>query len=424
MKSLINKSLPFFIARRIAGDKSMKEFKAAHVMTRVAILSVVISVVVMIVAVTIVDGFSVVIDAKVKGILSSYQIVRYDNNFSSEKGFIYRNESYVKQISEFDFIDNITAYATKNGVAKNSGEISGIILKGIEDEVRIEFYRDFLISGSLPSIGGEMRVKEMIISSSLASHLKLKSGDMVELMFIENPPLRERFKVTGIYDTSLSTLDKMLAITDLRNVQNIYRWSDEMIGGYDVTVKRNVDVTQKYDLVCEVVDNEPIDDNDVAQMVINIPENYPQIYSWLDLQKSNEVVVITIMLIVAAINIISMVLIIILQKLYLMGVLSVLGMNSGEIRKILIYRSLSVVIKALVIGNIVAIGLLLLQQKFKLIKLDGDGYFLDSVPVSFDWMKILFINVITILVMLFFQWLTTYVVFKFSPSNIIKYEKR
>ena len=425
MKYLINKSLPYFISKRIAKDTlDSKESKATIIMTRVAMLSVAISIIVILIAISIVSGFSNEIDSKVKGILSNYQIVRYDNNFSSEKGFIERNDIIIDKIKEIDFIENVSAFALKNGIAKNSGEITGILIKGVEDNSKIEFYEKYLISGRLPIINEKKREKEIIISASLAKHLKLKSGDMLELMFVEDPPLRERYKVTGIYDTSLSTLDKMLAITDLRNVQDIHNWSESKVSGYDITIEKGNNVEKCYNIIADIVDNTEISNRFMSTMLVDIKANNPQIYSWLDLQKSNELVIITIMLIVAAINIISMVLIIILQKLHLMGVLTVIGMSNSNIRRILIYRSLSVVLKAMLIGNAVALFLLFVQKEFKIIKLDGDGYFLNSVPVYFEWDKILIINILTIVIMLFFQFITTLVISKFTPSKIVKYEKR
>lgn len=432
MKFLINNSLSYFIAKRIErGDKisdidcgNIESNKAARIITRVAMWSIVVSISVMIVAITIVEGFSTEVDNKVKGIISTFQIVRYDNNFSSEKGYIVRNNEIVDKIANISSIETITPFAMKNGVAKNDEEITGILLKGIDDYSRLDFYSKYLISGKLPDIKSSSRVKEMILSSSMAKHLNITSGDYLELMFMERPPLRERFIVSGIYDTSLSSVDKTLAITDLRNVQDILNWSSDKIGGYDVVMKEGSDVNLSYEEVAGIVDSRTYTGEEVMPMVTTVRDKFPHIYSWLDLQKSNEFVIITIMLIVAIINIISMVLIILLQKLYLIGLLMVLGMRSLNIRRILIYRSMIIVIKGLIVGNIIAISMLFLQKHYEIIKLDPAGYFLTSVPVSFDWNKIIFINLAVIFVMLLFQWIATYLISKLPPSTIVKYEKR
>lgn len=381
-------------------------------MARVALFSVAISIVVMNIAICVVEGFTYEVDGKVKGILSSYQIVRYDNNFSSDKGFIYRDSVLENNIKKSGY--KISAYATKAGLAKNDGELSGIELKGLDDEERLNFYKKYLISGELPQIKGEKRVREVIISNALAKHLNIKVGDLLETMFFEEPPLREGFRVTGIYDTAIGTLDKTLIITDLRNVQYIYEWEENQIAGYDVTEGAG------YDELCGIVDI----DTDISLMVNNIRDNYPQIYSWLELQKSNEFVIITIMLIVGVINIVSMVLILLLQNLYQIGVLTVLGMKQREIRKIFVVRSLKIVLKAIIIGNIVSFILLFLQQQFTIVKLDAVGYSVDSVPIYFAWWQLLAVNCLVVVVMLIFQWLTTLVISKVKPSQIVKYEKR
>lgn len=381
-------------------------------MARVAIFSVAVSILVMNVAICVVEGFTHEVDAKVKGILSSYQIIRYDNNFSSDKGFIARDTTLEKRIGECGY--TISPYVTKAGIAKNSGEISGIELKGVENEQRLTFYKKYLLSGKLPSISGEKRVREVIISLPLANHLKVKTGDMLEVLFFEDPPLREQFKVTGIYDTAIGTLDKILMITDIRNVQYIYEWDDNQIAGYDVTGG------ESYDDLCGMVDSY----RGASLMVNNVRDQYPQIYSWLELQSSNELVIITIMLAVGVINIVAMMLILLLQNIYQIGVLTILGMRQRDIRKIFIRRSFRIVLKALMIGNITSLLLLFIQQQFHLIKLDSVGYSVDSVPVFFAWWKLLAVNVGVIIVILFFQWLTTFVISKVRPSQIVKYEKR
>lgn len=402
MKLLTN-NVPLYVARAI---------NRSPIMARVAMFSVVVSVVVMVIAVCVVKGFSTVVDSKVKGILSSYQVVRYDNNFSSDRGFIVRDGALEAKMREGGY--TVSAYATKTGMAKNDGEMSGIELKGIEDEERLAFYDKYLIDGRLPIISGEKRIREVIISNSLAKHLKLKSGDKLEMLFFEDPPLREQFLVTGIYDTALGTLDKSLIITDLRNVQYIYEWGRGHIGGYDVNGQGS------YDELCDIVDTNTED----AIMVIDIRRNFPQIYSWLELQKSNELVIITIMLIVGVINIVSMVMILLLQNIYKIGVFTVLGMQQSDIRKVFIYRSLTTILRAVVIGNIVALVLLYLQQRFAIIRLDPTGYWVDSVPVAFAWDKIFIINVLIIGVMFLFQWITTFIIYKSELTNILKYEKR
>lgn len=381
-------------------------------MSRVAMISVAISVMVMVVAVCVVAGFSYEIDSKVKGILSSYQIVKYSNNFSLDSGVIERDEAFEQELSRNGF--RATAYATKAALAKANGELSGVELKGLDDSLRLGFYGDYLVSGRLPSIGLQKPMREIMISKSLSEHLKVESGDYLELMFLEEPPLRERYLVTGVYDTSLGMLDKILVITDLRNVQYVYEWDAEHIGGYDVVGGLG------YDALCDIVDSR----RGESLMVKDIRTEYPQIYSWLELQKSNEFIIIAIMLVVGIINIVSVVLILLLKNIYQIGVFTILGMRLRDIQRIFVLNSSILVLKAVAVGNIVAIMLLYVQQRFEVVKLDAVGYSVDSVPVYFAWGKLLLINVMVIVVMLFFQWITTFVVSKVTPSKILKYEKR
>lgn len=398
-----NNNLSFSLARAI--------FRSP-VMARVAVFSVAVSMMVMNIAVCVVQGFSIEVDGKVKGILSSYTVVKYDNNFSTDRGFVRRDSSLERRMAEGGF--SVSAYATKAGLARSGEQISGVEMKGLNDPKRLMFYQKYLVSGRLPKIDGAKRSKEIILSKSLAEHLGVKNEDVLQIVFFEEPPLRERYKVVGIYDTAIGTLDKALIITSLQDIQYIYEWERDCVSGYEVTGGDG------YDALCDLIDAE----NGESLLVNNISESYPQIYSWLELQKSNELVILSIMLIVGVINIISMILIMLLQNIYQIGVFTILGMKQRNIRTVFIIRSLGVVLKAIAAGNAVSLILLYLQQQFKIIKLDAVGYSVDSVPVDFAWMKMIAINVFVILVMLLFQWLTTFVISKVEPSTILKYEKR
>lgn len=382
-----------------------------------ATISVIVSLIVMVVAVTVVDGFSYEIDSKVKGILASYQLVPFGNSSQQGTTFFERNSEMERDIASAGF--DIAPYLIKAGMAKANSEMAAVELRGTDSEKRFAFYSDYLISGRLPIITETRARREILISKILADRLSLEVDDFLEVFFMEEPPLRERYTVCGIYDTSSGDFDGGLVLTDLRNTQYVAECESIMIGGYDVIYDK--EHYAGYDLLSEIVD---IRYSDEGLMVWSTRDRFPQLYSWIDLQKSNEVVIITIMMVVGIINVVSLLLIMLLQNIYQIGLLTILGMKQKMIRKIFVLRSLKIVLRAMAIGNILSISFLALQKKYEFLKLDPDGYSVGAVPVHFDWLRIVLLNLLVIFILLIFMWITTIIIGKIKLSGTLKYEKR
>lgn len=392
-------------------------FSGSPVMIITATISVIVSLIVMIVAVTVVDGFAYEIDTKIKGILSSYQLVPFGNSSQQGLTLIERSEAMEKSISDAGF--DIAPFLIKAGMAKANGEMAAIEIKGTDSEKRFDFYSKCLISGRLPIINEARAKSEILISKFVSDKLSLEVGDFLEVIFMEEPPLRERYTVCGIYDTATGNIDSGLVLTDLRNTQYIADSEDNMIGGYDITYDK--EHYKGYDILEEIVD---IKHSDEGLMVWSTRERFPQLFSWIDLQKSNEVVIISIMMTVGIINVVSLLLIMLLQNIYQIGLLTILGMKQKMIRKIFIIRSLKIVVRAMIIANILSIPFLALQQRYKFLKLDPDGYSVGFVPVHFDWLRILLLNLLVVVIFLIFMWITTILIGKIKLSGTLKYETK
>ncbi len=381
-----------------------------------ASVSIAISVMVMVVAVAVVDGFTYEIESKVKGVVADYNIVSYGAG-SLQGATFEREEVMENDITALGL--SIYPYLTQSGLARKDSILTGVMLKGIANSERLEFYRNSLISGRVPDINQEKRVKEIVISNNLSRKLGVTTGDKLEVVFMEEPPLRERFDVVGVYNSTVGTVDKGLIITDIRNTQYIAEVDNSSIGGYEVLY--DGDNSIGYELLCSVVD---IKYGDAGLMVRSIRDDYPQIFSWLGLQQSNELVIITIMMVVGIINVVSLLLILLLHNIYQIGVLTVLGMTKKSVRMVFMINSLIILLRAMAIGNVTILALLAIQKKFKILKLDPEGYSVDSVPVHFDWGDIITLNIVLISVLILFQWITTMFISRVKPTVVMKYEKR
>ncbi len=393
-----------------------KAFEGSPVMVTVATLGVVISVMVMVVAVTVVDGFNHEIERKVEGMAADYNIISYGSGAKQGATF-YRDTELEKSVKEAGF--EIYPYLNSGGLARRGSDMAAVMLKGLENKERAAFFEEYLTEGRMPLIEGDKRVREIIISNELSRKFGISSGDRLEIVFMEEPPLRELYDVVGVYNTAIGTFDKGLIVASIDNTRYIEEVDSEEIGGYEVLYSG--DKAEGYDKLSDIVDGE-FGDNGL--MVRSTREDYPQIFSWLGLQQSNELVVITIMLVVVIINVVSLLLILLLNNIYQIGVLTVLGMGIDRIRKVFMINSLKIVLRAMFIGNITIIALLMIQKEYKIIKLDPEGYSVDSVPIFFEWGEIAFLNLVIVAVLLLFQWITTLFVGKIEPTNVLKYEKR
>ncbi len=393
-----------------------KAFRGSRVVVVVTGIGVAVSIMVMVIALCVVDGFTYEVESKVKGMVADFNIIKYGSG-AVQGEMIERNFDMEQELADRGF--KLYPYLNTSGLARRDGLINGVMLKGVGDMDRLNFYKEYLISGRLPRIEGDKRAKEIIISEELSKKMKLKDGSKLEIVFMEEPPFRELYNIVGVYNTAIGTFDKGLIITDMRNVQYIEEASKSEVGGYEIIYKGdNID---GYDKLCDIVDDRY---GDLGFMVRSTREDYPQIFSWLGLQKSNELVIIAIMMIVVIINVVSLLLILLLNNIYQIGVLTVVGMTKNRIRAIFMINSLTILTKAMLVGNILTIALLMAQKHFKIIRLDSDGYSVDSVPVYFNWGDIFLLNLGVIVVLLLFQWITTFFIGKVRPTEVLKYEKR
>tara|TARA_Y100000813_G_scaffold50672_1_gene35437 strand:+ start:174 stop:1427 length:1254 start_codon:yes stop_codon:yes gene_type:complete len=409
--AIMNTSL--FIAKRLYNAKENNNNYTRPII-RIAILAIALSVAVMILSVFILSGFKSNISNKVFGFGGHINISKFSYNQSYENDPINFNSEMLTEIELMDFVDNVQTYATKAGVIKKNNEILGVVLKGVDQRYNWNFFNENLISGNVPLFNDSITENSILISKNISSKMKLNVGDEMIMYFMEKPVRVRKFIISGIYKTGLSEFDDITVIGDLKHIQKLNNWNLNQIGGYEISINNFKNIEIYTSLIDESIDY------DLKALSIN--DKYPQIFDWLRLQDFNVLIILILMLIVGGVNMITSLLIIILEKSRLIGMLKAIGASDWNIRHIFIYNSLQIILGGLFWGNLIAVSLSLLQIRFNFLKLDEAIYFMDFVPINIELFSLFLINLGTIIICYLILVIPSAVIAKISPAKSIKFE--
>ena len=408
-------NLEYFISKNIIkGDSRSKKFTKPII--RISIFAIAIGLIVMIAALSIVAGFQREIREKVIGFGSHVQITSYDSQNTYEASPINVKQDFYPSLSEVEGIKHIQKYATKAGIIKTKEEIYGVVVKGIGSDFDWNFFNEKLVKGTSFRINDDEVRNDILLSNHIASKMKLEVGDKMFLYFIqENGQLRPKdFIVKGIYQTGLEQFDNLYVIADIAHIQKRNGWTKNQIGGFEVIIDDYNDLDE---LGAYVYDNVGYDLHSST-----IKEQNPDIFNWLSLQDYNVNVIIILMIIVAVINIISALLILILERTNMIGILKALGMPNWNVRKIFLYNAIHLIVKGLILGNIIGITLCLVQQYFGILTLPEESYYVSVVPIELDFVNILLLNAGTLVVCILMLLIPSYVITKISPVKAIRFD--
>ncbi|MBE7441182.1 MAG: ABC transporter permease [Flavobacteriales bacterium] len=396
------------------GDSKSKKFTQPII--KISIAAIALGLIVMIVAVSIVSGFQREIRNKVIGFGGHIQITKYDSQNTYEATPIDKNQPFYPSLDTVKGIKHIQIYATKPGIIKTNQDIYGVIVKGIGSDFDWTFFNDKLKEGNPLKIDDKNPTNDIIISQTIANKMSIKLGDKMFLYFIQSDgQLRPKdFIVKGIYQSGLEQFDNLFVIADITHIQKRNNWSENLVGGFEVIIDNYNDLNK---LDQFIYDNIGYDLHSTT-----IIDRNPDIFNWLELQDINVIIIILLMVLVAVINIISALLILILERTTMIGILKALGLPNWNVRKIFLYNAIHLIIKGLIIGNIIGIGLCLLQLKFGFIKLPEESYYVSEVPIELNWMSILMLNIGTLLVCFMMLILPSYVITKISPVKAIRFD--
>ena len=401
-----------FIAQRIAFSKE-KENVVSRPIIRIALIGVALGFAVMIIAISIVTGFKKEIRDKVIGFGSHIQISNFDENNSYETKPVNRKQSFLIPLKKDANIKHVQVFATKAGIIKTKDEIEGVVAKGIGSDFDWNYFSNRLIEGKIFSVNDSIRSDNVIISGNLSKKLNLHSGDDMIMHFIQQPPRARKFHITGIYETGLEEFDNLYIFCDIAQIQKLNDWTPEQVGGFEISIND----FSKLDEVSEKIYN--ISGSDLNARTIR--DIYPQIFDWLGLQNINAIIIITLMIVVSGMNMISALLIIILERIKLIGTMKAMGCRSISIRKVFIYLAGYLIGRGMFWGNLVGIAFILLQKQFGIFHLDQQSYYLSFVPVNFSITHLLLLNTGTLFVCLLMMILPTMVITRISPLTAIRY---
>ncbi len=401
-----------FIARRIAFSKE-KETVISRPIIRIALIGIALGFAVMIIAISIVTGFKKEIRDKVIGFGSHIQISNYDENNSYETQPVDRHQPFLPSLKNDPDIRHIQVFATKAGIIKTKDEIEGIVAKGIGSDFDWAYFRERLIEGNVFYVNDSARSNDIVISANLSKKLNLHSGDDLIMHFIQQPPRARKFHITGVYSTGLEEFDNLYMFCDIGQIQKLNDWTSDKVGGFEITVNDFL----KLDETAEKIYTISASDLNVR----TIRDIYPQIFDWLGLQNINAIIIISLMIVVSGMNMISALLIIILERINLIGTMKAMGSRSLSIRKIFIYLAGYLIGRGMLWGNIVGISFILIQKKFQLFHLDQQSYYLSYVPVNFSISHILMLNAGTLIVCILMMVIPTMIITRISPLSAIRY---
>ncbi len=414
-------NLPLFIAKRIYSDNDAQQ-KVSKPAIRIATAGVAVGLAVMIVSVCIVLGFKHTIRDKVIGFGSHITVANFMTIHGNGQKPIAMNDSMAKVLRSVNGVRHVQRYALKQGILKTDSDFLGVAFKGIAAEYDTTFIHNNMVSGCIPTFSDEASHNKIVISKIMADMLKIKTGDKVFAYFIDNDNVRmRRFLVSGIYQTNLTQYDKTICFTDLYTAVRLNGWNNDQVTGAEIIVNDFNKVNDVEDILVSKV-NRTTDSYGETYSSETIQESNPQIFSWLDLLDLNVWIILALMLCVAGFTMISGLLIIILERTNMIGVLKALGAKNKTIRKTFLWFAVFIIGKGMIIGNVIGLGLVIIQNVTGMVTLDPSTYYVKTVPVEINIPLIVLLNIATLLISVFVLIAPSFLISRIHPAKSMRYE--
>lgn len=432
-------NIEHFIAKRLAftGDKSFTK-----VIVQIAVVAIAISLSVMILTTSIISGFKNEITDKIFGFWGHIHITDSNVNRNFEVNPIPVNAAFYDEIREiagveyyekpsffgielpgkekvkesFGGVHGVYPYVIQPGLLSTKDNFHGILLKGVDENYNWEKLSRFIIDGEKIHYLKDSASADLVISRNIADKLKIETGDKVILSFIrDDTQIKKRFEVSGIYNTGLEEYDKRFCVADIAKIREILDWPPDETQGMEVVL----DDVRDLDIMADYIYYDVVPQDYYAE---SIRSKFPSIFEWLKLQDVNEQIILGLMILVAIINMVTVLLILILERTRMIGILKSLGMNNAKIRKIFLWNAFYITSFGLVLGNILGLGIAFAQKYFKFIKLDEANYYLDTAPIAVNLWSVVLINVATLIITVIFMTLPTLLVTRITPVKALRFE--
>ena len=407
----------FFIARRIIAAKDYKSSISAPII-KIAITAIALGIITMLITIATSAGLQKKIHEKVSAFNGNIIITNFDTNESNDSQIpISSKQDFYPEFKNIEGIKHIQVTASKGGVIRTATDFEGVVVKGVGNDYDWTAFSDFLREGRLPNYSEALN-EEVLLSTYLANRLNLKVGDKVVTYFLNEDsnkaPRSRGFVISGLYNSGFQQFDEQYLIADIRHIQRLNKWKPHEIGAFEVFI----DDFDEVDAVNNAIYNETGSTLDTQ----SVRDKYFSIYEWLDLFDFNVALIIGIMILVAGINMITALLVLILERSQMIGILKALGSSDTGVRKVFLYNAMYLITVGLFWGNLIGLGLLLLQKYFKLFPLNPDTYYVTEAPVYLDVGHILLLNLGTFLLCLLMLLIPSYIISKISPVKAIRFE--
>lgn len=382
---------------------------------RVALTGIIVGVMVMLLTICIVVGFKQTITNKVAGFGAHIQLVSFDNNNTYDLQPIEVSDSLLAQLGSYEHVVCAAPFITKPGMLKTSESFHGMVLKGTD---YWDFFANALVEGVVPE-----KANEVLVSQSIAKAMQLRVDDAITCYFVDETDIRaRRFKIAGIYDTGFGQFDDLFVITPFETARRLQGWEDNEYSGVEILVDDLQYIDEVADRIYFATVNKLDDRGYQVYYVQTLHEQNPVIFAWLDLLDMNVIVIIVLMLLVAGFNIVSGLIILILDGIQLIGTLKALGANNRFVQRVFLAQAAMLIGKGVLWGNVLGLGLAVIQYFTHLIPLEAATYYVSYVPISFAWGWIIAINILTIGLSLLILLLPSMIITKISPAKVMHFE--
>ncbi len=411
-------NLEYFIAKRLIRGKEHKISISAPII-KIAITAIAISVFMMLMAIATGVGLKHKIREKVVAFNGHIQIYNYDNNTSDVSVVpVSIEQEFYPEFNSVEGVSHVQAVATKGGIIRTENTFEGFIAKGVGDDYNWNIFKEYLVAGQLPDYSGEVNT-QVLVSRFMANRLQLKVGDSFSAFFPkeEDPlkPNQRKFTLVGIYDSGFEEIDSMYVFVDIRHIQRMNKWDADQVGNFEVFLESFDQLDEKikeiYGKTVSTLD---------AQTITN---KYYKIFEWIDLFDFNIALIIGIMVIVGGINMITALLVLILERTQMIGILKALGSANWSIRKVFLYNATYLIAIGLFWGNVLGLGLIWVQQKYQVLKFPNPKeYYMDYIPVHIDISTVLILNIGVLILCMLMLMVPSYIITKINPVKAIKFE--
>jgi len=403
--------LSYFIAKRISFKRTGGFTGTIH---RIAVASVAIGIAISLISFMILGGFQNEISNKVFSFTGHFQVMRFMSGNAFEESPTTKKSDFYREFQSQDYIAHVQTFAHKAGLLKGDNEVEGVLMKGIGPDFDSLAFKGSIKKGRFIAFAEDGASNEVLLSTKIANKLLLDVGDRVTMYFVQDPPRFRRLEIVGLYETLLENFDDKIIIGDIQTIRNLNGWTEDQVGGFEIFVNKPSNLGQFVDPLYDILDYD--------LKLIKVTDKYMEIFDWLQLLNNNVYIFLGLILFVAAFNMVSILFILIMERTQMIGILKALGAKNSQIRRIFVWNGIRIIGRGLLIGNAIALGFGFLQDKFRLIPLDPENYYMSFVPIFWNWPIFIVMNVMVLTVTSLVLFIPAMVISNIQPIRAIRFD--